>query len=105
LIHLPLALAETGAIFVGVLSYAMLALHALFKGGMMALVFIERATTGAAEYVRAFDQAVADRDTFIEHKAVAAPKTLLWRHGLQILQDPTFKVIDLLNPLSDEITG
>src|SRR5690349_5217840 len=40
-------------------------------------------------------EAMAERDAFVEHKTVAAPATVGFRHVLQIFQDAALEVIDL----------
>ena len=40
-------------------------------------------------------QAVGEGDTFIEYEAGTGPEALFWRNRFDVLQNATFKVIDL----------
>jgi hypothetical protein len=42
-----------------------------------------------------FAQTMAERDSFIEHKAFAAPAALFLGHAFQVSQDAALEVIDL----------
>src|SRR4030095_4467058 len=48
-------------------------------------------------------QPVAQRHTFVEYKALAAPAALLLRHAFEIAQDAALEVIDLAEALRQQI--
>src|SRR5277367_4949134 len=48
-------------------------------------------------------QAVAERDPFVEHEALAAPAALCFRNFFQIFQDAALEVIDLGEAASEQM--
>src|ERR1044072_57374 len=50
-----------------------------------------------------FLQAVAERDAFVEHKALAAPSALFLRHAFEIAQDAALEVVDLGKAMRQQI--
>src|SRR5438552_1135145 len=51
----------------------------------------------------ALAQAVAERDTLVEHKTFSAPAALLLRHAFEISEDAALEVVDLRKSMAQQI--
>jgi hypothetical protein len=97
-IDLLLSFREPSLLFIGGAIVATGAAHAFHKQIRFTVGVPDGMPTRAAEGVLADLQPVADGDPFIKHKALAAPQALVLGNPFEVLEDATFKVIDLLHP-------
>jgi len=102
---LLLALAEPGAVFVGELIHALVALHT-------GLVFLalhvfggDWPAAGVAELVWAFFQPVTDGDAAVEDEAFAGPGGGLFGNLFEVFEDATFEVEDVLDAFAEQVVG
>src|SRR5690606_11760892 len=103
--NLPLTLSETLLLLLGMLVVAMRAAHSFNEmlGGLVCRA--ERQAARAAEFVIPGLQTVTHRYALVENEAVAFPEARILRHGLQILQNAAFQVIDLVVAERAHVSG
>ena len=77
--------------------------NAFLECGVVAVFGQDGAAAGVAEQVRAFFQPMPHRHAAVKDETFALPCALLGGHLFQIFQDAALEVIDLLDPLPQQV--
>lgn len=101
-LDLALAFAKSLPVVIAVAVAAACTGHTGLERRIGTVIGRKRATAGTATRHPSGPQPVSDRNAAIEDKAFALPNALLFRHVLQILEDSTLQVKDLIDPLSKQ---
>jgi len=102
---LALALAKALLARFARLAMAEMAAHAFLIFGALRIRRHQRAAAGVAQDVRPFLQPVLNAHSPVEHEAGAIPKAFLRRHFLEIFQDASLQVVNLVIPLPKQEIG
>src|SRR5690606_8735852 len=95
--HLAVTFGITGPVGFAAAIVAMMARHAFDKEGRLLIRCRQRMPACPAQFRLAFAQSVGDGHALVEDEALAVPQALLLRYVLEVFQDATLELVDLLD--------
>ena len=103
--HLALALGKALLLGVGGARKAVWTAHAFSEKGRCALKLTHWVPAGAAQPVRAWLQAMANRHALVKDKAFARPQAVLGGHGFKVFEDAALQMVNLVKPVHAQKRG